>query len=99
MRHHWHSAKVSPLLASGWPREGWTVTLEGAPSLRAHFTNAASFARARETPIADHVHAADVATAQQAVNAIVPLCQAPPGVWSFLDLPLIRGRSALAPRR
>ena len=92
---------VGPGYPEHWPRprEGWTVTLEGAPSLRAHFTNAASFARARETPIADHVHAADVATAQQAVNAIVPLCQAPPGVWSFLDLPLIRGRSALAPRR
>ena len=47
-------------------------------------------------PIADHVHAADVATAQQAVNAIVPLCAAEPGVRSFLDLPLIRGRASLA---
>jgi len=89
---------VGPGYPEHWPRprEGWTVTLEGAPSLRAHFTNAASFARARETPIADHVHAADVATALQAVNAIVPLCQAPPGLRSFLDLPLIRGRSSLA---
>jgi hypothetical protein len=78
------------------PRDGWTVTLEGTPSLRAHFTNAASFARARETPIADHVHAADIATAQMAVNAIVPLCAAAPGVRSFLDLPLIRGRTSLA---
>jgi hypothetical protein len=74
------------------------VTLEGTPSLRAHFTNAASFARAKDVPIADHVHAADVATALQAVNAIVPLCAAKPGVRSFLDLPLIRGRTALAPR-
>ena len=32
----------------------------------------------------------------KAVNAIVPLCAAAPGVRSFLDLPLIRGRSALA---
>ena len=78
------------------PKDGWTVTLEGTPSLRAHFTNAASFARAREVSIADHVHAADIATAQIAVNAIVPLCAAPPGVRSFLDLPLIRGRSSLA---
>jgi hypothetical protein len=44
------------------------------------------------------VHAADIATAQQAVNAVVPLCAAAPGVRSFLDLPLIRGRSALAER-
>jgi hypothetical protein len=91
---------VGPGYPEHWPRprEGWTVTLEGTPSLRAHFTNAASFARARETPIADHVHAADVATALQAVNAIVPLCAAPPGVRTFLDLPLVRGRSSLAPR-
>src|SRR5262245_48786397 len=91
---------VGPGYPEHWPRprEGWTVTLEGAPSLRAHFTNAASFARAREVPIADHVHAADVATALQAVNAIVPLCAAPPGVRTFLDLPLIRGRVSLAPR-
>ena len=89
---------VGPGYPEHWPRprEGWTVTLEGAPSLRAHFTNAASFARARETKVADHVHAADVATALQAVNAIAPLCQAPPGVRSFLDLPLIRGRTSLA---
>ena len=88
---------VGPGYPDHWPRprEGWTVTLEGTPSLRAHFTNAASFARAREVPVADHVHAADVATAQQAVNAIAPLCAAAPGVRSFLDLPLIRGRSAL----
>ncbi len=90
---------VGPGYPEHWarPREGWTVTLEGTPSLRAHFTNAASFARARETPIADHVHAADIATAQMAVNAIVPLCAAEPGVRTFLDLPLIRGRTALAP--
>ena len=89
---------VGPGYPDHWPRprEGWTVTLEGTPSLRAHFTNAASFARARELPVADHVHAADIATAQQAVNAVVPLCAAAPGVRSFLDLPLIRGRSALA---
>jgi hypothetical protein len=32
------------------------------------------------------------------VNAIVPLCAAPPGVRTSLDLPLIRGRTSLAPR-
>jgi hypothetical protein len=89
---------VGPGYPEHWPRpkEGWTVTLEGTPSLRTHFTNAASFVRAREVPIADHVHAADIATAQLAVNAIVPLCAAAPGVRSLLDLPLVRGRSSLA---
>ena len=89
---------VGPGYPEHWPRprEGWTVTLEGAPSLRAHFTNAASFASARETPLADHVHAADVATALMAVNAIAPVCAAPPGICTFLELPMIRGRTALA---
>src|SRR5688572_1752634 len=34
---------VGPGYPDHWPRpkEGWTVTLEGTPSLRAHFTNAA----------------------------------------------------------
>jgi hypothetical protein len=89
---------VGPGYPEAWPRprDGWTVTIEGEPSLRAHFTSAASFARAREVAIADHVHAADIATALQAVNAIVPVCEAPPGVASFLDLPLVRSRFALA---
>jgi hypothetical protein len=91
---------VGPGYPDHWPRprEGWTVTLEGTPSLRAHFTNAASFARAREVPVADHVHAADIATAQIAVNAIVPVCGAPAGVRTFLDLPLIRGRTSFGAR-
>lgn len=90
---------VGPNYPEKWPRpkDGWTVTIEGAPSLRAHFTNAASFAHARERSIAEHVHAADIATAMQAVNAIAPLCEAAPGLRTFLDLPLVRGRFALAP--
>jgi hypothetical protein len=41
------------------------------------------------------VHSADIATAMQAVNAIAAVCAAPPGIRTFLDLPLIRGAHAL----
>jgi hypothetical protein len=84
---------VGPDYPESWPkpRDGWTVRIEGDPSLRVHFMNAASFAHARERSIADHVHSADIATAMQAVNAIAPLCEAEPGLRTFLDLPLIRG--------
>ena len=89
---------VGPDYPEGWPKpkDGWTVTIEGDPSLRVHFMNAASFAHARERTIAEHVHSADVATAMQAVNAIAPLCEAPPGLRTFLDLPLVRGAHVLA---
>ena len=89
---------VGPGYPESWPRpkDGWTVTIEGDPSLRVHFSNAASFAHARERTIAEHVHSADIATAMQAVNAIAPLCEAPPGIRTFLDLPLVRSRHALA---
>jgi hypothetical protein len=71
------------------PRDGWTVVLEGDPSLRTHFLSGASFAR-RDVPIEEHVHSADIATAMQAVNAIPALCEAPPGIRSPLDLPITR---------
>jgi hypothetical protein len=92
---------IGPGYPESWPKpkDGWTVTLEGDPSLRVHFANAASFAHARERTIAEHVHSADVATAMQAVNAIAPLCEAPPGLRTFLDLPLVRGSRALAQPR
>ena len=44
----------------------------------------------RPLPLADHVRAASVATAMQAVNAIPALCAAPPGVRTMADLPLVR---------
>jgi hypothetical protein len=89
---------VGPHYPESWPqpKDGWTVTIEGDPSLRVHFANAASFARPRERGLAEHVHSADVATAAMAVNAIVPLCAAPSGPRTFLDLPLVRGAWALA---
>ncbi len=67
------------------PREGWTIAIEGEPSLQAHFLSLASFERSDAT-MAEHVHAADVATAMQAVNTIPALCEAAPGIRGTFEL-------------
>ena len=73
-----------------WPRpmDGWTLTIEGDPSMRAHLLSLASYER--DLPIAEHVRAASVATAMQAVNTIPALCDAPAGIRTMADLPLVR---------
>ena len=70
------------------PRDGWTVSLEGEPSLQAHFMSLASFGR-RAATIDDHVQAASVATGMQAVNSIPALCESEPGWRSAADLGLV----------
>lgn len=87
-------------LGPGWPATGamqndtqWQVTIEGTPSLRCTFEPRHSF-------VADAAAAADynpsgLATAMAAINSLVPLCAASPGVLTSADLPLPRGRGAL----
>jgi hypothetical protein len=73
-----------------WPRpqDGWTLTIEGDPSIRTHTLTLASFDR--DVPVPEHVRAASIATAMQALNAIPALCAAPPGIATMADLPLVR---------
>jgi hypothetical protein len=75
---------------SHWPKpaDGWTLVIEGDPSVRAHFFTLASFER--KVSISEHVQAASIATAMQAVNSIPALCAAAPGIATMADLPLIR---------
>jgi hypothetical protein len=70
------------------PADGWTLTIEGEPSMRTHFLSLASWER--DLPMAEHVRAASIATAMQAINAIPALCEAAPGIRTMADLPLIR---------
>jgi 2,4-diaminopentanoate dehydrogenase len=70
------------------PRDGWTLTIEGEPSMRTHFLVIGSFER--ELPISEHVHASNIATAMQAVNAVPAVCAAAPGIATMADLPLLR---------
>lgn len=72
------------------PQHGWTVTIEGTPSLQAHLMTLASFTR--DVPMEEHVRSASVATAMQAVNAVPAVCAAPPGFVTMADLPLTWGK-------
>ena len=67
------------------PRDGWTVSVEGDPSFQTHFMSLASLG-ARQATLDEHVQAASVATAMQAVNSIPALCEAQPGWRSNLEL-------------
>lgn len=75
---------------SHWPtpEHGWTLTIEGDPSMRTHFVALASFTRAAS--MEEHVRSASVATAMQVLNAVPAVCAAPPGFATMADLPLIR---------
>lgn len=76
-----------------WPKpdDGWTLTLEGDPSMRVHFFCLASFSR--PASVEEHVRAALVAVALQVVNAIPAICAAPAGFATMADLPLIRSHT------
>lgn len=73
-----------------WPKplDGWTLTIEGDPSMRTHFFPLASFSR--EASIEEHVRAGLITVAMQVVNAIPAVCAAPAGFATMADLPLIR---------
>ncbi|MGE2717428.1 dihydrodipicolinate reductase [Mycolicibacterium litorale] len=75
---------------SHWPtpRHGWTLTIEGDPSMQAHFIALASFSRAAS--MAEHVNAANIATGMQVLNAVAGVCAAAPGFATMATLPLIR---------
>lgn len=72
------------------PSEGWTVVIEGEPSMQAHFLCVASFDPSSAATLADHVHSTEIATAMQVVNSIPAVCEAPTGFRSADELPMAR---------
>jgi len=70
------------------PEHGWTLTIEGDPSMRVHFLTLASFSR--NASIAEHAQAANIATGMQVLNAVPAVCDAPSGFATNATLPLIR---------
>lgn len=81
------------------PRHGWTLTIEGDPSMQTHFFSLASFSR--QATMAEHVQSANVATAMQVLNAVPAVCEAAPGFATSAQLPVIYQPGAFrgAPRR
>ena len=74
-----HAVDGGRRVPAHWPTplDGWTLTLEGEPSIQAHLLTLMSYER--PPAHAEHVRAASVATAMQAINTIPALCEAPPG--------------------
>lgn len=72
-----------------WPRpeHGWTLTIEGDPSMQTHFLTLASFSR--PATIAEHAQAANIATGMQVLNSVTAVCEAAPGFITNAGLPLI----------
>ncbi len=66
-------------VAPHWPQGANSVVVEGAPHMHLELT-------------ADWVSDGLLATAMHAVNALVPVCRAAPGILTLLDLPLPRRR-------
>lgn len=79
------------------PQHGWTLTIEGDPSMRTHFFSLASFTPA--ATMEEHVRSASVATALQVLNAVPAVCDAPPGFATMATLPLIRSYTGFGQRR
>ena len=84
-----HITRLGDDIAPDWPQgRGWYVTVEGSPSM------------ALKCEIAldgeDQNDRACLATAMHAVHAIAPVCEAEPGIRTFLDLPVIMGVGAFS---
>ena len=86
-----HVTRLRDDIAPHWPQGSgpgtYRVTIEGMPSMRCDL----------QIGFKSHDHNIDgcVATAMRLVNAIPAVCQAEPGVKSWLDLPVIAARGAL----
>jgi 2,4-diaminopentanoate dehydrogenase len=74
-----HVTRLRDEDAPDWDHgRGYRVRIEGEPNIQVDYTISSDKG--------DEVHAAYVATAMPIVNAIPAVCDAPPGVLSFLDL-------------
>lgn len=84
-----HITRLGDDQAPDWPTgRGWHVTVEGNPSME---LRSAIAVRGE-----DETEQGCLGTAMHAVHAIAPVCAAPPGIRTFLDLPIIAGRGVLA---
>jgi 4-hydroxy-tetrahydrodipicolinate reductase len=85
-----HVTRLARDAAPDWPQPpghgGYRVEIDGIPAMRMEV--------ALDEPGGDANIAALIATAQRAVNAIPVICEAPPGVKSWFDLPPVVGAHA-----
>ena len=84
-----HVTRIDDQLAPDWPqgRGSYRVLVKGNPGMRCEYEFWDEHG--------DHAVGGVVLTATRLVNAIPAVCDAPPGLLSALDLPLITGRGLL----
>lgn len=85
-----HVTRIDDQLAPDWPQGNgsYRVLITGNPGMRCDFEFWDEHG--------DHAVGGVVLTATRIVNAIPAVCQAPAGLLSALDLPLITGRGLMA---
>jgi 4-hydroxy-tetrahydrodipicolinate reductase len=88
-----HVTRLDDALAPEWPtgKGSYRVLVKGTPAMRCEFEF--------EDEHGDHAVGGVLLTATRLVNAIPAVCEAPPGLLSALDLPLITGRGLRAAGR
>jgi 4-hydroxy-tetrahydrodipicolinate reductase len=83
-----HVTRLHDSLAPDWPQPGghgsYRILIEGSPSMKCELELSG--------PDGDHNAAGLTVTAMRLLNAIPAVCEAPPGLLSTLDLPLVTGR-------
>ncbi|RIK98930.1 MAG: diacylglycerol kinase [Proteobacteria bacterium] len=84
-----HVTRMADDLAPDWPKGNgsYRVLVKGVPGMRCEYEFWDEHG--------DHAVGGVVLTATRLVNAIPAVCEAPPGLLSALDLPLITGRGLL----
>jgi len=86
-----HVTRLGADQAPDWPTgRGWTVDIDGDPSMRLEARIAVRGEDENDQGL--------LGTAMHAVHAIAPVCDAAPGIRTFLDLPMIVGRHVLSSR-
>jgi hypothetical protein len=84
-----HVTRLRDDAAPDWPAQhgsgSYVIRVEGRPSLECELKF--------EGPDGDHNTGGLIATAMRLLNAIPAVCDAPPGVLSTLDLPLVTSRN------
>jgi len=86
-----HVTRMHDDVAPDWPQPlgkgGYRVTTKGNPNLQIDFQ--------MEGESGDHNEAGLLTTAMRVLNAVPAVCEAPPGLLSVLDMPLVTGRGLL----
>ena len=87
-----HVTRMHPDVAPDWPKPSgsgsYRITVDGSPSYVLDFEMMGEDG--------DHNTGGLVATGMRILNAIPAVCDAPPGMLSTLDLPLVTGRGLLS---